>query len=150
MCGGCHHILVIELTWKGGLAFEAAPEDGVAFTLDADAAHGGQGLGPTPSDALLSAAAACSAMDTLAILQKKGQKVTGYRVEVDAEKRTAGDWPRPIEKIAIRHIVSGENLDEAAVKRSLQLTDEKYCTIVSTLRSTSDVSLTYTIEDASR
>ncbi|RYG75629.1 osmotically inducible protein OsmC, partial [bacterium] len=103
-------------------------------------------LGPNPLDALLASAAACSAMDTLSILRKKRQNVTGYRVEVEFTKPNEGEWPHPVESIAIRHIVSGPNLDEAAVARSLELTDEKYCTIISTLRSTPDVRLTYTIE----
>lgn len=141
---------MVTLTLRSGLAFDAAPENGVGFTLDADPEHGGQGLGPTPLDALLSAAAACSAMDTLSILRKKRQNVTGYRVEVEFAKPNGGDWPHPVESIVVRHIVSGVDLDEAAVARSLQLTDEKYCTIISTLRSTPDVRLTYTIEDAPR
>ena len=141
----------MQLIWQGGLAFRAEPEAGdtnPGFTLDADPAHGGQNLGPTPADALLASAAACSAMDTLAILRKNGQTITSYKVEIEYERRTEGDWPRPFERIVLRHVVGGENLDEVAVKRSLELTDQKYCTIVATLRSTPDVQLAYRIEDA--
>jgi putative redox protein len=138
--------MIVE--WKGGMAFEAANEDGIRFTMDSHPDHGGEGRGVSPVEALLSAAAACSAMDVISILEKKQQKVTSYRIEVSGERTEEGVYPRPFKSVTIRHIVSGEGIDEAAVARSVQLSDEKYCSVVATLRAAPRVTSEFAIEPA--
>lgn len=139
---------MVTVDWKGGMAFEAKGEGGASFTMDAHAESGGQGLGPSPVEALLASAAACSAMDVVSILEKKRQKVTGYRLEIDGVRDAPGTWPRPFLSITMRHIVRGEDLDPTAVARAVELSDEKYCTVVSTLRSQPEIQSLWTIEDA--
>ncbi len=108
--------------------------------MDAQADHGGAGRGPTPVEALVASAAACSAMDVVSILTKKKQKLLSYRLEVEWDRGPEGEYPRPITDIRIRHILAGESLDENAVERAVQLSDEKYCTVVATLRRETQVS----------
>lgn len=126
---------MVTVNWIGGMAFEAALPSGNRFVLDAKPDVGGQNLGPSPLEALLSSVAACTAMDVISILRKKQQKVTRYRVEVEGERAPEGQWPRPYVSLRIRHIVEGEDLDPAAVERAVQLSDEKYCSVVATLRA---------------
>ena len=114
--------------------------------LDAHPESGGQNLGPTPVEALLGSAAACSAMDVISILEKKKQVVTSYRVEVDGVRGEPGVYPRPFQSITIKHIVKGENLDPMAVARAVELSDGKYCTVVTTLRATPEVRSEWEIE----
>ena len=83
-------------------------------------------------EGLLSSLAACMAMDVVSILQKKRQNVTFYRVEVEADRKPRGEWPRPFEAIRIRHIVNA-GVDEAALKRAIELSEEKYCSVTATL-----------------
>lgn len=137
---------MVTVNWKGRLAFEAVPESGNRFTMDALPASGGQGLGPTPVEALLCSAAACSAMDVVQILEKKKQKITAYRIEVDGDRTDPGQYPRPFVEVRIRHIISGENLDPATVERAVELSDDKYCTVVATLREGPVVKSSWTIE----
>jgi putative redox protein len=121
--------------WKGGMAFEAEPPSGVKFTMDAHPEFGGEGQGPTPVEVLVSALAACSGIDVVSILEKKRQRVTEYAIEVEYDRDPPeSGWPRPLKAIRVRHIVKGENLDPAAVARAVELSDEKYCTVASTLR----------------
>ncbi|MBL8048792.1 MAG: OsmC family protein [Chthonomonas sp.] len=122
------------LTWRGGLHFEALPPSGSPLHMDAYPDSGGEGHGPTPLEAFLSALAACSAMDVISIMQKKQQRVTSYRVEIDGVRGPEGVFPRPYASITVRHIVSGENIDMAALQRSVQLSEEKYCAVLATLR----------------
>ncbi|MBL8087131.1 MAG: OsmC family protein [Chthonomonas sp.] len=131
---------MVNVEWKGQMAFEANPPSGNRFVMDAYPEAGGANRGPTPLEALLSSIAACSAMDVISILEKKKQVVTSYRVEVDGERSAPeGAYPRPYTSITVRHIVAGDNLDPAAVERAVQLSDEKYCTVVSTLRAAPEV-----------
>ena len=67
---------------------------------------------------------------------------------IGAVRREAGTWPRPFQSITMRHIVKGEGLDPVAVARAVELSDEKYCTVVSTLRSQPVIQSHWTIESA--
>lgn len=129
----------MTVNWKGGMAFEADPPSTNKFTMDAYPEVGGKGLGPTPLEALIASAAACSAMDVISILQKKKQEVTAYRIEVETERGPEGVYPRPITTMKIRHVVSGNGLDSTAVARAVELSDTKYCSVVSTLRAAPSV-----------
>ncbi|MEA2552176.1 MAG: putative redox protein [Fimbriimonadaceae bacterium] len=117
--------------------------------MDSHPDFGGQGRGPTPLETLLSSIAACSAMDVIAILKKKRQVVSSYRIEVDGDRPPPGDYPRPFSAIRIHHIVSGDNLDEDAVAKAVALSDEKYCTVITTLRACPKVTSDWIIEVAS-
>jgi len=141
-----HNRTMVSVEWKGSMVFEATPPSGIRFSMDAYQEVGGSGLGPTPVETLLGAIAGCSGMDVISILRKKQQVVTGYRIEVEGARTPEGEWPRPFETIVIRHVVSGENLDPAAVARAVQLSDEKYCTVVATLRSSPEIRSEWLIE----
>ncbi|MFN3684867.1 MAG: OsmC family protein [Fimbriimonadaceae bacterium] len=138
---------MVRVDWKGNMAFEATPPSGVKFVMDAYPESGGSNLGPTPLEAMLSSLAACSAMDVISILRKKKQNVTSYRVEVEGERGPEGQYPRPYLSLTVRHIVKGENLDPAAVARAVELSDTKYCTVISTLRAAPKVESVWQIED---
>ncbi len=116
------------------MAFEAEVPSGNNFVMDAIEEFGGKNLGPTPVEAFLSSAAACSAMDVVSILEKKRQKVTDYRIEVEWQRPPQGQAPRPVLSVIIRHILRGENLDPGAVQKAVELSDSKHCTVVATLR----------------
>ncbi|MEI7986471.1 MAG: OsmC family protein [Armatimonadota bacterium] len=132
--------------WKGGMVFESTPPSGNGLVMDISVEEGGTNTGPTPVEALLSAIAGCSAVDVVMILQKKKQIITSYRVEIDGERGPVGVYPRPFVSVTMRHIVSGENLDPAAVARAVALSDEKYCTVLATIRSSPTVTSEWMIE----
>ncbi len=134
------------IEWQGGMVFESTPPSGNKLVMDISVDEGGTNLGPSPVEALLSAIAACSAVDIVMILQKKKQKLTAYRVEIDGERGPEGVFPRPFVSMTVKHIVSGENLDPTAVARAVSLSDEKYCTVLSTIRSAPRVSSNWVIE----
>ncbi|HVL37762.1 MAG TPA: OsmC family protein [Fimbriimonadaceae bacterium] len=138
---------MFEVHWKGGLAFEARPPSGATFIVDAHPESGGEGKGPTPIEALLTAVAACSAIDVVLILAKKRQQVTAYRIEVDGARPPIGQWPRPFESIRIKHILEGPDLDPDAVARAVELSDTKYCSVIATLRAAPAVVSEWTIEN---
>lgn len=102
--------------------------------MDAYPESGGQNLGPTPLEAFLASLATCSAMDVISILKKKQQQVSEYRLEVEYERGPEGVFPRPVTSINIRHIVNGVDIDPNAVARAIELSETKYCAVLSTLR----------------
>lgn len=124
---------MVTVNWQGNMVFQADTDTGTQFTMDAYPEEGVETKGPTPVQALLSSIAACSAMDIVNILEKKRQKIEGYRVEIDGERVPPGAWPRPFLSITVKHILKG-NIDPEAIKRAIELTDEKYCSVIATLR----------------
>lgn len=125
--------------WDGEMGFVAHPPSGSTLTFDSDAEFGGKGKGPTPMEALLCALAACTGMDVVSILRKKRQTVTAYKIEVEGERPPKGEWPRPFTRVVVRHLLEGPSLDEEAVKRAVELSDEKYCSVIASLRHQAEI-----------
>jgi putative redox protein len=92
---------------------------------------------PTPMELLLIALGSCTGVDVVSILEKKRQRVTDYRVEVTGERRE--EFPKRFEKMHIRHIVTGVQLDPTAIARAIELSEEKYCSVAATLRPTVEI-----------
>ena len=72
-------------------------------------------------------------MDVASILRKKRQPFTRYEVRVSAEQR---DDPPPhvFERIRIIHVVEGP-VEIEAVRRAIELSATKYCTVTGNLAS---------------
>jgi putative redox protein len=92
---------------------------------------------PSPMELLLIALGSCTGVDVISILEKKRQRVTDYRVEVNGERRE--DYPKRFERMHVRHIVTGVQLDPTAVARAIALSEEKYCSVAATLRPTVEI-----------
>jgi putative redox protein len=82
--------------------------------------------GPRPTELLLAAIAGCTAMDVLDILEKKRQVVDRYSVEVSGTQREKA--PNVFTDITVLHVVEG-NVETEAVRRSIELSATKYCTV---------------------
>lgn len=128
------------------MAFTATPPSGNRFTMDATPESGGANLGPTPVEALLSSLAACSAMDVVGMLEKMRQTIASYTIEVRWVKRSEGEFPRPVESVVVEHILTGPDLDPTAVERAVNLSVEKYCSVLATLRFSPPVESKWRIE----
>ena len=104
---------------------------GSGHTIVMDNADGD--AGPRPAELLAVAQAGCTAMDVVAILRKKRQAFTSYEVRVSAEQR---DDPPPhvFERIRIVHVVRGP-VDVGAVRRAIELSATRYCTVTGNLAS---------------
>lgn len=115
----------ITMHWTGGLRFEGCRDGGPTFLFDGDAT-----AGPSPVDALLGAAAACSGIDVVSILEKMREPFTG--VEVQAEGTRNAEHPKRITHLTLTYIVTGTGLDAAKVQRAAELSVEKYCSVLQT------------------
>ena len=109
----------------GGLRVSSRSGSGFTMELDTDAAGGGR-AGPSPMEALLSALAACTAMDVASILRKKRQAAVSYEIHVSAER--SEDHPRVFTSMVVEHRLTGD-LDPEAVRRSVELSATRYCPV---------------------
>ena len=81
----------------------------------------------SPVETVVVSLAACSAMDVVGILAKKRQQVSTYRVHVEGHQRD--EYPQILTTITVTHEVEGPVVDEAAVRRSIELSATKYCPV---------------------
>jgi putative redox protein len=70
-------------------------------------------------------------MDVMSILQKKRQDVTRYEVSVSADQRDSN--PAIYTRADVVHLVEGPAIDEAAVRRAIELSATKYCSVAAML-----------------
>jgi putative redox protein len=101
------------------------------------------GVGMKPSELLLAAVGGCSSVDVVSILQKKRQKITGLEVQVTAEQDADPPWT--FRKIHATYIVRGRDLSEKAVADAIRLSEEKYCSVSTTLAKVLELTTEYRI-----
>lgn len=116
--------------WIGEEKFSAISPSGHAMIFDADSASN---KAPTPMEMLLMALGACTAVDVVNILQKKRQKLESLEVLCSGER--APDPPKVWTRLEIVFRLRGQ-LEEAAVKRAIELSEGKYCSVSAMLRKT--------------
>jgi len=81
----------------------------------------------SPVETLTVSLAACSAMDVVAIALKKRQDMTRYRVHVEAIQRD--EYPQVLTRVDVTHDVEGPGVQEAAIRRCIELSALKYCPV---------------------
>jgi len=87
--------------------------------------------GARPSELVVVGQAGCTAMDVLSILQKKRQDVTAYQVSVSVEEHDG--HPSYFTRADVVHELEGPAVDEAAVRRAIELSATKYCSVAAML-----------------
>jgi putative redox protein len=86
-----------------------------------------------PLEVLLAALGACSGMDVLSILRKKKQPIGYYHVRVEGDQRE--EHPRVYTEIRVVHEIEGPGVDVVALKRAIELSAARYCSISAMLSS---------------
>lgn len=81
----------------------------------------------SPVETLAVSLAACSAMDVISIALKKRQEITRYAVHVEAIQRD--EYPQILTRADVIHDVEGPLVEEAAIRRAIELSATKYCPV---------------------
>ena len=111
------------LEHQGGMRFVATT--GSARTIVyGDAIEGGE---LSPVETLTVSLAACSAMDVISIATKKRQQISSYRIHVEATQRD--EYPQILTLAVVTHEVEGPAVEEAAIRRAIELSATKYCPV---------------------
>ncbi len=134
---------VAKVKYTDGMQFVGEAGSGHAIVMDGDAEVGGNNTGLRPMELLLIGVGGCSGMDVVSILKKKRENITGLEVLVNGKK--ADEHPKKYTDIDIEFVVKGKNLSEEAVKKAVQLSMDKYCSVKATIEGTAKVNFTYKI-----
>ncbi|MBI4732907.1 MAG: OsmC family protein [Chloroflexi bacterium] len=132
-----------NVTWQEGMSFTGTADSGFQVRLGADPKVGGANDGFRPLELMAVSLAGCTAMDVISLLRKKQQVVTDFEVRVHTDR--AADHPKVFTHITVLYRVTGQNLDEAALRRAIELTATKYCPAQAMLGKVAPMELKYQI-----
>ena len=126
-----------SIKWVGDQKFLGTGTSGHSVPFDSDR---DSNKAPGPMEMVLLALGACTATDMVTILEKKRQKVQSLEVVCSGER--AAEPPRVWTQIEVVFRLRG-TVEEAALKRAMDLTAEKYCSVAAMLRKTAEISWRY-------
>lgn len=129
---------VVEARWLEGQRFGVVGESGVEVTVD-----GAKADGPSPMETLLIGLATCMGVDVVEILEKMRVPLQGLAARVEGDRRA--DPPRRYTAVRLTYEVDGvADADADKLQRAVDLSREKYCSVLHSLRS--DIELSIRIE----
>ncbi len=126
----------ITMRWRERQLFEAGPPGRPAVLVDGDSA-----VAVSPVELLLVAAATCSAADVVSILEK--QRVRLRFLEVGLRGTRRDEHPRRYTALHFVFSLSGDGADDVKARRAIDLSLEKYCSVVASLAP--DIRVTYDV-----
>jgi len=94
------------------------------------------------SDMLLMSAASCSAYDVVVILKKRKEPLEN--LEVICSGQRADEPPRKFTHIHLKYVLKGQ-LKPESVEKAIQLSEDKYCSVINTLKGSVVITSEYEI-----
>ncbi len=134
-----------KITWVEDMQFVAQGETGHAVVMDSSEEGGGHDSAARPMEVLLMGVLGCTAMDVISILKKKRQAVTGLKIFATGDR--ASEHPKYFTKIHLEYVAYGD-VDLEALERSAQLSEEKYCSAIATVRGKAEITRSCRVEKA--
>ena len=122
--------------------FEAKNENNKIINIDASPTIGGNDNGFRPMELLLAGLGGCSGIDVLHILKKQKIELEDFSIKIEATRKN--EQPAIFETINVLFEVKGE-VDEAKVKRAIDLSMEKYCSVTKILEKSATIEYSYKI-----
>lgn len=112
-----------EVKWVGDELFMGTSESGHSLVLDANAGA----LAPSPLENVLISLGGCSSVDVVSILEKTRQTITGCKVEISATR--VDSVPKLFSDIHLHFVITGVDVEEKHVKKAIDLSADKYCSV---------------------
>jgi len=132
--------------WLGGMRFEGSGWSGIPVLMDAARDFGGEESAARPLELLLVGLCGCTGMDVVSLLRKMRVDFTGIELGVRAEK--SEEHPHVFTRIDLEYVITGKDLDETKVRKAVELSQEKYCSVSAMLKRACPVNYTVRIVEA--
>ncbi|NIO70666.1 MAG: osmotically inducible protein OsmC [Anaerolineae bacterium] len=118
-----------QVKWLDKLEFVGTDSTKHSLVMSSQDEENATGL--KPSDLLLLALAGCTAVDVVTIMRKKRQAMTGLEINVRGEQDEDPPWT--FRHIHLEYVVRGKGLSEKGLAQAIQLSEEKYCSVKTSL-----------------
>ncbi|MFO7650383.1 MAG: OsmC family protein [bacterium] len=132
-----------RVRWSGGMQFIGKAGSNHLVPMDAAPDSGGEGSATRPLELLLVGLGGCTGMDVVSLLRKMRVEFAGIELNITAEKSEG--HPSVYTRIDVEYVVTGRDVDEEKLKRAIELSQEKYCSVSAMLRKACPVNFTWRI-----
>ena len=126
-----------KVSWQHDLSFIGETDSGKSMVMD------GTGEAITPMESVLLAVGSCSSIDVVDILKKSRLDIQSCYCELEAQRSDSA--PRVFTKIHAHYVVAGDKLTDKQVARAVQLSAEKYCSVMLMLTGNVEITTSYAI-----
>jgi putative redox protein len=123
--------------------FEGRNEAGNVVHIDTTPESGGTGEGAGPMQLVAMGLGGCSSIDIVSILSKQRQQIDSMSIEIDA-KRATDQVPAVFTDLHL-HYTMGGDLDAGKVRRAIELSLEKYCSVSRMLEKTAKITFSFSV-----
>ena len=117
--------------------YESSTQDGIKDVIDMRPLNKKANMSPVES--LLSAVAACGAVDIVAMLKKRKKTIDTFTIETEGVRREVP--PRSFTAIHCKYIVTSPDVNEEELMKAAKLSIEKYCSVADSLKAAITVSV---------
>lgn len=128
-----------KVRWVQDSQFVGMDENGHSIVMSGD----DHPVGARPSQLLLIALSACSAVDFVQIFAKRRTPLSSLEVIATGEQDPTPPWP--YKKIHLKYICGGKDLKPNMVDKAIKLSQEKYCSVSATVKGVAEVSTDFEI-----
>jgi putative redox protein len=135
--------MLTTFDWKGKMVFEAKTESGHSVVMDAKPEVGGEDNGPRPMELSMVSLGGCTAMDVVSILKKMRVDLENMTINIDSEQ--APEHPKIFTRINIEYNFTGRNITEENVKKAIELSFDKYCSVTAMLKEKAEITYKWNI-----
>ena len=132
-----------RVKWVEDLTFIAEAPSGNTVLMSSGGKDGGKDSCLRPMEMLMLALGGCASIDVILILKKARQVVNDCEVNITGERHDG--TPSYFTSMNCHFIVTGKDLSEKQVKRAVDLSFEKYCSVSFTLKGTTDITWDFEI-----
>jgi len=134
-----------KVLYRGGMHFEGETGSGHKIHFDSKP-QGEPTAGPAPMETVLQAAAACSAMDVASILIKRRKTIDRFELEVEAQR--SEEHPKIFKTLHVIYRLWGPNIASGEVEKAVELSQNKYCSVLNMLKPTVQVTCAVEVNPA--
>lgn len=121
----------VTIRWLESKMFVGSDSNGHSVVIGKSPDPGFQWAGIKPSDLLLLAVASCSAFDVVEILSKQREPLLDIKIVCEGDQMS--DPPYTFTRVHLHYMVYGD-VNPDRLMKAIRLSEEKYCSVISSLR----------------
>ena len=129
-----------NVRWAGKMAFIGKAGTNHLVPMDTTPEFGGDSSATKPLELLLIGLGGCTGMDIVSLFKKMRVDFSGIEMNITADR--SEEHPNVYTRIGLEYVIYGPGVDEEKVRRAVELSQEKYCSVSAMLKKACPVSYT--------
>ncbi len=136
-----------EILQVRGLTFVGRSNSGHWIPMDGPADFNGSDSAVRSKELVLIGLGGCTGADVTSILNKMRENISDFKIDIDAE--VAEEHPKVYTKIHLTYKFWGNDLKEENIKKAINLSQDRYCSVSAMLKKAVEITHSYEINPVS-